>query len=136
MFVDNIKVIGIKGSGHIKRVKPELIIAFEIVDMDLISFYLRLKVKRNRVKKMLKLSQPAYIDKILTKYHLDQAKLCNTPIKKAILLPNKSSEATQTEKEQYQSMTKSLIFLMVETRPDITSATSLMSRFQKSISPA
>lgn len=98
-FVDNIKVIGIKGSGYIKRVKPELIIAFEIVDMDLISFYLRLKVKRNRVKKMLKLSQPAYIDKILTKYHLDQAKLCNTLMKKAILLPNKSSKATQTEKE-------------------------------------
>ncbi len=129
--VDDIKVMGVKRSGHIKKVKYELAPAFEIVDMGPISFYLGLKVKRNRQNKTLKLSQPAYIDKILAKYHLDQAKPCNTPMKEAILLPNKGPKASQADRERYQGMTRSLMFSMVETRPDIAFATSVVSRFAK-----
>lgn len=70
-FVDNIKVIGIKKPGYIKKVKLELVVTFEMANIKPISFYLRLKFKRNRVKKILKLSQLAYIDQILAKYHLD-----------------------------------------------------------------
>ena len=64
-FVDDIKIMGIKGSGFIKRVKAELAAAFSMVDMGPISFYLGLKVTRDREKKTIKLSQPAYIDKVL-----------------------------------------------------------------------
>ncbi len=66
-FVDDIKVIGVKGSGHIERVKHELVAVFEMIDMGPISFYLGLKVERNCQNKTLKLSQPAYINKILAK---------------------------------------------------------------------
>ncbi len=130
-FVDDIKVMGVKGSGHIEKVKHELATAFEMVDMGPISFYLGLKVERNRQNKTLKLSQPAYIDKILAKYHLDQAKPCNTPMKEPILLPNEGPEASQANRERYQGMTGSLMFSMVETRPDIAFATSVVSRFAK-----
>ena len=131
-FVDDIKVMGVKRSGHIDRVKLELAAAFEMVDMGPISFYLGLKVERDRQNKTLKLSQPAYIEKILAKYHLDQAKPCNTPMKEAILLPNEGPEASQADRERYQGMTGSLMFSMVETRPDIAFATSVVSRFAKS----
>lgn len=47
IFIDNIKDIGIKKTGHIKKVKAKLATMFEIVDMGAISFYLRLKVERN-----------------------------------------------------------------------------------------
>lgn len=50
---------------------------------------------------MPKLSQPIYINKIILNYYFDLAKLCNTLIKKAILLSNKITEATQAKKEQY-----------------------------------
>lgn len=99
-----------------------------------ISFYLGLKVERDRAKRTLKLSQPAYIDKILAKYHLDQAKPCNTPMKEATLLPSEGTEASQAERERYQGMTGSLMFSMVETRPDIAFATSVVSRFAKNSS--
>lgn len=33
MFVDDIKVLGVKKSGHIKKIKQELVTAFEMVDM-------------------------------------------------------------------------------------------------------
>lgn len=66
-FVDDIKIMGIKGSGFIERVKAELTSAFQMADMGPISFYVGLKVKRNREQKTIKLSQPAYIEKILRK---------------------------------------------------------------------
>ena len=98
-FVDGIKVIGVNGSGHIERVTQELAAAFEMIDMGPISFYLGLKVERDRQNRTLKLSQPAYIEKILAKCHLDQAKPCNTPMEEAILLSNEGSEASQADRE-------------------------------------
>lgn len=87
-----INVIEVKRSGHIGRVKQELAPAFEIVDMGPFSFYLGLKAERDREKNTLKLSQLIYIGRILAKYHFNQAKSCNTSIKQAILLLNKSSK--------------------------------------------
>ncbi len=48
------------------------------------------------------------------------------------LLPNNSTtQATDSEREKYQGMIRSLMFLMIETRPDIAFATSVASRFIK-----
>ena len=131
-FVDDIKIMGIKRSGFIERVKAELAAAFSIVDMGPISFYLGLKVTRDREKKTIKLSQPAYIDKVLEKFHLSGANTANSPMKElALLTPRTEGEASPSEKERYQGMTGSLMFSMVETRPDIAYATSVASRFAK-----
>lgn len=80
---------------------------------------------------MLKLFQPVYIDKIFTKYYFDLTKPCNTSIKKAILLPNKKQEATSAKQKQYQGMTGLLMFSMIESRPDIAFAASVVSHFAK-----
>lgn len=130
-FIDNIKVMDIKRSGYIERVKLELVAAFKMADIGAINFYLGLNVERDRAKKMLKLSQPVYIDKILANYHLDQAKPYNTPMKKGIPPLNESPEASQAKQEQYQDITRSLKFSMVEARPDIAFAISVINRFAK-----
>lgn len=46
-FVDDIKTMGVKDSGMIEWVKPELTAEFEMVDMGPISFYLGLTVDSN-----------------------------------------------------------------------------------------
>ncbi len=56
IFVDDIKVIGIKRLGHIKKVKRELASVFEMIDIWPISFGLGLKIERDRQKKTLNLS--------------------------------------------------------------------------------
>lgn len=53
--MDDNKVIDVKGSDHIVKVKLKLTADFEMVDMSPIYFYLGLKVKRDQAKKMLKL---------------------------------------------------------------------------------
>lgn len=100
-FVDEIKVMGVEVSGYIEKVKQELATAFEMIDIGPISFYLDLKVEKDCEKKILKLSQPVYIEKILAKYYLNQVKLCNTLIKEVILLPNKGPKASQVDQKQY-----------------------------------
>ncbi len=94
-FVDDIKIIDLRNSAVIAKVRIELTAAFEIVDIELISFYIGLKVEKNREKKRIKFSQPTYIQKILTKYHFDKANIINILIKKVIPGANLSFEATK-----------------------------------------
>lgn len=67
-----------------------------------ISFYLGLKVERNQKKQMIKLSQPAYINKILSKFYFDKAHPTTIPMKKSVLLqPHTDSQATAAKKKRY-----------------------------------
>ena len=105
-----------------------------MVDMGPISFYLGLKIERNREKQTIKLSQPAYIDKVLNRFHFNKANTINTFMKEITpLQPRAKSdgEAIAAEKERYQGMTGSIMFSMVETRSDISFTTSIASRFAK-----
>lgn len=134
-FVDDIMIMRAKGSGMITRVKAELNAAFSMIDMGPISLYLGLKVLRDREKRTIKLSQPAYIDKVLEKFHVDKANAVSTPMKEAApLVQRTEGEASNSEIERYQGMIESLMFSMVETRPDIAFAVSVVSRFSKNLS--
>ncbi len=52
-------------------------------------------------------------------------------MKEVILLPNKGLKASQANQKQYQGMTGSLMFSMMETRPDIAFATLVVCQFAK-----
>lgn len=133
-FVDDIMIMRAKGSGMITRVKAELNAAFSMIDMGPISLYLGLKVLRDREKRTIKLSQPAYIDKVLEKFHVDKANAVSPMKEAAPLVQRTEGEASNSEIERYQGMIESLIFSMVETRPDIAFAVSVVSRFSKNLS--
>ena len=56
-------------------------------------------------------------------------------MKKSVqLTQRKEKKALLSEKERYQAMTESIIFSMIETRPDIIFTTLLVSRFAKNLS--
>lgn len=112
--------------------KKKLIAAFKIVDMQPISFYLKLKISRDREKKTIKLSQPLYIDKILAKFYLSQANTSNIPM---IVIPLElnNKKAIATKRERYQGITSLIILFMVEIRSDIAFATSVISQFAKNL---
>lgn len=68
----------------------------------------------------------------MEKFHLSKANAVNTPMKETEpLIPRTDGEASPSEKENYQGITGSLMFSMVETRPDIAFSTSVVSRFAK-----
>lgn len=128
IFVDDIKIIALKDSEIIEWVKLELIFTFFIIDIDFINFYLGLKMQQDRENRTIKLSQPAYINKILNQFQLDKAHTINTPIKKTALLKQKTEgEASLSDKKRYQGMTGFLILSIVEIRPDIAFSNSVAS---------
>lgn len=51
-----------------------------------------------------------------------------------MLISKERKKASQTEREQYQGMIGSLVFSMINTRPDIVFVTSVMSHFAKNLS--
>lgn len=106
-----------------------------MIDMGPISFYLGLKVDWNQEKKIIKLSQLAYINKVLEKYHLSKANTVNTPMKEIEPLTLRTNgKASPSKKKTYQGMTGSLMFFIVETRPNIAFSTSIVSKFAKNLS--
>lgn len=83
---------------------------------------------------MIKLLQSAYIAKVLEKFFLSEANMAKYPMKELILRISyieEEKEVSPSKKEKYQGMTGSLMFLTVETRPNIAYTTSLVSCFAK-----
>lgn len=125
----------IKRSGFIKKVKEELIAAFLIIDMDFINFYLDFKIDQNWEKKIIKLSQPIYINKVLKKYYLSKANTINIFIKKTkTLMPRTNSKVSPSKRETYQGIAGLLMFFIIKTRPDIIFLILVISRFAKNLS--
>lgn len=85
--------MGPKNIEVITNIKVKLTTTFDIVDMQLIRIYLGLKIEKDYEKRTIKLLQPVYIKKVLTKYYFDKINLTNTPIKKIVLRPNLFTKA-------------------------------------------
>lgn len=101
MFIDNLIIISPKNIDVIARVKIELFTPFNMIDIDLINFYLVLKVEKLCQKKIIKLFELVYIQKIFIKYYLDKVNCTNILMKKIALGPNLPTKMTQAKKEKY-----------------------------------
>lgn len=75
IFINYIKVMDLKRLSQIVKVKIKLFTTYEIIDIRLISFYLVLKREKNYEKKIFKLFQLTYINKIIINYYFDFVKL-------------------------------------------------------------
>lgn len=95
-----------------------------------------MEINRNRKDSVLQISQTNYCGKVLKKYNLDGAKPVTTPLAHHFKL-SASNAPKEDELEHLAFMKKvpysqavgSLMYLMVSTRPDLTYATSLVSRY-------
>ena len=67
--MDNFKVIG-STRIIINKTKQQLIGKFDMKDQGPINFYLNIKVDRDRIKRIFKITQTAAIDQILEKMRL------------------------------------------------------------------
>ena len=82
----------------------------------------------------LQLSQKEYIDYILKRFSMSDAKPISTPLASHFWLSKDQSPKTKEEKDfmakvSYASAIGSLIYAMVCTRPDIAHAMGAVSRF-------
>ncbi|KZV43791.1 hypothetical protein F511_41481 [Dorcoceras hygrometricum] len=95
---------------------------------------LGMEIRRNRQKREVYLSQSDYIEKILGKFGMLDAKAVTTPLAAHFKLTVTQVPETEEEKEYmksvpYANVVGSVMYAMICTRPDLAHAVSVVSRF-------
>ncbi|GKB28945.1 retrotransposon protein, putative, ty1-copia subclass [Tanacetum coccineum] len=135
LYVDDIIIMG----NHIpslQSVKNFFGKCFSMKDLGEATFILGIKIYRDGSKRLIELSQNAYMNKILKRYKMDNSKCGTIPMQERLDL-NKS-QGDQTPKEvnrikdvPYASVVGSIMYAVRCTRPDVAFAQNLTSRFQQ-----
>jgi hypothetical protein len=95
-----------------------------------------LKVERDRTKHTIMLSQKAYVETILERFNLQDAKPTSIPMTAGAILstdqsPSTHSETQDMEKVPYQRSIRSLMYAATSTRPDIAFPVAILSQFMR-----
>ena len=121
---------------HIQHFKDQLRERFEISDLGELTWLLGLKIERDRQARTITLSQMAYIDTILARFQMQDAKSAQTPMNPGTVLsidqcPSTHAECEDMKDVPYQQAIGSLMYAAVSTRPDIAFSVSILSQFMR-----
>jgi hypothetical protein len=121
---------------HITKFKQQLSQYFDISDLGELNWLLGLKVERDRHARTIRLSQRAYIDTIIERFHLEDAKHVASPMETGVVLSDANSPSTHAQTEAmrnvpYQRAIGSLMYAATSTRPDIAFAVAILSQFMR-----
>jgi hypothetical protein len=111
---------------------------FNMKDMGACSYFLGIRITRNRKERTIHLTQDTYITKVLTAFQMENCKPVASPLECGSLsqLVTYDSTATEGALKQYQSAIGSLMYAMIQTRPDLAFSVSALSRFSHNPGPA
>ena len=133
LYVDDMLIAG-ANLAEIDRLKKQLSENFEMKDLGPAKQILGMRISRDRSVGILNLSQEKYIEKLLSRFNVGNAKTRNTPLRTHLKFSKRQSSQTEEEeshmsKVPYASAVGSLMYAMVCTRPDIAHAVGVVSRF-------
>ena len=134
LYVDDILLIG-NSVKVLSDVKGYLKKKFDMKDLSEANYILGIKLLRDQKNKVLVLSQASYIDKIVTRFGMENSKRGLLLFRHGIHLSKEQSPKTLEEKElmskkPYASAVGSLMYAMLCTRPNICYAVGVVSRYQ------
>ncbi|GJW09084.1 retrotransposon protein, putative, ty1-copia subclass [Tanacetum coccineum] len=134
LYVDDIIIMG----NHIpslQSVKDYLGKCFAMKDLEEAPFILGIKIYRDRSKRLIRLGQNAYLDKILKRYKMDNSKHGHILIQERLDLNKTQGASTPKEVKRmqnvpYASAVGSIMYVVRCTRPDVAFAQNITSWFQ------
>ena len=135
LYVDDILLMG-NDIPTLHGVKSWLGKCFSMKDLGEAAYILGIKIYRDRSRRLLGLSQSAYIDKILKRFKMQDSKKGSLPMPQGTVLSSSQSPSTKVELEKmngipYASAIGSIMYAMLCTRPDVSYALSMTSRYQQ-----
>ncbi|KAI1005009.1 hypothetical protein K3495_g3205 [Podosphaera aphanis] len=86
---------------HMDRIKLSIDTKYELRDLGEVKRFLNLDICRNREVRTIHISMASYVDKIVTRFHLQHARLPNVPLTGKKLLPY-DGVATPEQRTAYQ----------------------------------
>jgi hypothetical protein len=104
-------------------------------DLGEASYVLGTEIHRDRKNGVLRLSQKAYLEKVLLKYNMHKSNATPAPIVKGdsfgkFQCPKNQYEIDQMKAVPYPSAVGSLQYAQVCTRPDLAFITGVLGRYQ------
>jgi hypothetical protein len=132
LYVDDMLVVG-SNMQHINVLKKKLFNSFVMKDLGVAKKIIGMRITRDRKNRKLTLSQGEYIEKVLERFIMQNAKPLSTPLASHFKLTKEVCPKTWEEIEYmsrvpYSSAVSILIYAMVCTRPDISHAMGVVSR--------
>ncbi|KAH0685102.1 hypothetical protein KY289_022854 [Solanum tuberosum] len=133
LYVDDMLIVG-KNTSKIDELKKELRKSFSMKDLGHAKQILGMRITRLRDERKIYLSQKKYIERVLERFNMKNAKPVSTPLAGHMKLSKKMCLTVREEKESmakvpYSFVVGSLMYAMVCTRPDIAHAVGVVSRF-------
>ncbi|KAH9688421.1 hypothetical protein KPL70_015118 [Citrus sinensis] len=134
LYVDDM-VIASKNRDEIERLKKQLASEFEMKDLGDAQRILGMVIRRDKKNESVWLTQKSYLKKVLERFGMDdKTKPICTPLTSHFKLSSSSCPKSQEERDYmarvpYASVVGSLMYAMVCTRPDISQAVSMVSRY-------
>ena len=134
LYVDDILLIG-NDIPMLNSIKTSLKNSFSMKDLGEAAYILGIKIYRDRSKRLIGLSQDIYIDKVLKRFSMEEAKKGFLPISHGIHLSKTQCPRTADEREcmskvPYASAIGSIMYAMISTHPDVSYALSVTRRYQ------
>ena len=134
LYVGDILLIG-NDIPTLQSVKSWLGKCFSIKHLGEAAYILGIKIYRDRSQWLLGLSQSGNIDKVLNRFSMQDSTRGSLPMSHGIKLSNSQCPTTKDEREHmdkisYASAIGSIMYAMHCTRPDVSCALSMTSRFQ------
>ena len=129
-------LIATKSKEEIRTVKAQLNNEFEMKDLGVAKKILR--IMRDRVAGRLSLSQKGYIEKVLRRFNMQNAKPFTTALAAHFRLssapcPQSDKEVDHMSRVPYSSVVGSLMYAMVCSCPDLAYAVSAIGRYMEQL---
>jgi ATP-binding cassette subfamily B (MDR/TAP) protein 1 len=135
LYVDDM-LIAVKEKSEITKLKTQLSKEFEMKDLVVAKKILDMKIVRDRKSRKLYLSQSqrGYIKKVLHRFNMHNTKPVSTLLAahfrlSSTLCPESDDDIEYMSRVLYSSAIGSLMYAMVCSRPDLSHALSVVSRF-------
>ena len=133
LYIDDM-LIAAKDKSEIAKLKAQLSNEFEMKDLGAAKKIIGMEIIRERQSGKLYLSQKGYIEKVLRRFNMHDAKPVSTPLAShfrlsSALCPESDYDIEYMSRVPYSSAVGSLMYAMVCSRPDLSHALSVVSRY-------
>ena len=135
LYVDDILILG-NDIPSMRGVKAWLEKCFSMKDLGEAAYILGIKIYMDRPRRLIGLSQSTYIDKILKRFSMQDSKRGSLPMSHGTILSLSQCPSSKVDLERmngipYASAIGSIMYAMICTRPDVSYALSMTSRYQQ-----
>jgi len=131
VYVDDAIFFG-KNLKAVKQAKQAFMGMWECRDLGEAREFLRMKIRREG--SMIYLDQTAYLNKIVERFGMSNARGATTPLPGGYVPEESKGQCDPATRQLYQSIIGSLLYIMLGTRPDITYAVTKLAQF--SVNPS